>query len=61
MNDFFTMGSDPIVSQSIPHGASAFACTSTGTGPMDATPGGCRLATPRGNTLSPLGVRPSHP
>jgi len=24
-------------------------------------PGGGRLATPRGNTLSPLGVRPSHP
>jgi len=33
----------------------------TGAGFMDATPGGRRLATPRGNTLLPLGVRPSHP
>ena len=33
----------------------------TGADPMDATPGGRRLATPRGNALSPLGVRPCHP
>ena len=33
----------------------------TGADPMDATPGGRRLATPRGNTLVPLGVRTSHP
>ena len=41
----------------IPHGARVFACTSTGTGPMAVTLGGGCLATPRGKTSSPPGVR----
>ena len=38
-------------------GIAAVGNSSMGAGFMDVTPGGGRLATPRGNTLLPLGVR----